>query len=507
MFAVKLMPYTNKLLIKKTTMKMKRILRTIVMAAGLLFCMLPMQVLAKTVDITVGFNENGTVLFDGQSLSSGDIVTAETDGEIEFTLIPDEGYFIKDVLLNGESELYGSLSDRLVPDAGRTAHYYYLPLVAGDSELEIVFAPQVNPHQVVISYNEGGAVMFNSENVTSNQATTIGEGEIMTFLVTRNNSNTSIELYYNDKRVASMASGGSFGNTLTVSYPSMEELAAIFGQNPAYSEWRVVFTPPGGNDDEKTITVSITHNEGGNVKLNDEDILTKSYPFRDNEIVILVSPDENMKIAGFSWNDMPYLYNPEYRQNRYTFTDVPFDMNCVITFEERFDCEVAVSGNEGGKVLINDQDVLSDIIKEGEEVAFTIVPENGYYIEDVFFKGKSVKDQLIWDNSAKSASKLVVPSPSATYVSQIVTEQAGLEARFEPLTISADDADVLQLKIYAGSGKLIVENAAVGETVSIYTQTGLCVKAEQANSGRMEIQLPAGIYIVKAGETAVKIIL
>jgi len=490
-------------------MKTKQILRTIVMVTGLLFCLLPIQALANMVNITVSYNENGKVLFEGQSLSYGDVVTADSEGVIEFILIPDEGFFIKDAILNGKSELHGSLSERLVPDAGRTAHYYYLPLVTGDSELEIVFAPQVKPHRVVVSCNEGGTVLFNDENVNSNLSTTIGEGEILTFFITRNDSKSSIALYYNDRRMASIGSGG--GNTLTIGYPSMEELAAILDQDPTYSEWRVVFTPPGGsgNGNGEAIAVTITHNEGGSVKLDDEDILTRSYPFRDNEIVILVSPNEDMKIAGFSWNDMPYLYNPEYRQNRYIFTDVPFDMNCVITFEARFDCEVAVSSNDGGKVLINDQDISTDIIKEGEEVAFSIVPEDGYYIEDVLFKGKSVMDQLIWDNSPKSL--LNTDSRSATYISQIVTEQAGVEARFAAnppvMPISVDNAGASQIKIYAELERLIVENTAVGETVSIYTQTGLRVKAELVNSSRMEIQLPAGMYIVKAGETVVKIML
>jgi len=53
----------------------------------------------------------------------------------------------------------------------------------------------------------------------------------------------------------------------------------------------------------------------------------------------------------------------------------------------------------------------------------------------------------------------------------------------------------------------VIENITVGELISVYSQTGMCVKTEQASGDRMEIQLPVGIYIVRIEGKVVKIAL
>ena len=507
-------------------MKTKRIHKMIAAVAGLLLCIPLVQAQENTATITVSHNEKGKVLFDGRNISSYGTVTAKTDDANEFILVPDEGYFIKEILFNGESALE-LLSAKPVPGGNSSAHYFYTPLFTEDSEMEVIFVPQVNNHQVVVSCNFGGKVVVNGKNVNSNLTMTIGEGDMITFKITPN-YRYGEEVYYNGRRVH-YVKNGTIGGTLTLGVTAMDRKygTQFYGDNPACSIWEVIFTPPdnnndngnGGGDDNNgnnssNITTKIAYNEGGKVLLDGEEILENTYTKGYNKFSISIIPDVGMKVTGFSWNGLPYFFNSTGITN-HEFNNAHFDMNFSVTFGEIEYYEVATSYSEGGKVLINDQDISADIIKEGEQVAFTIHPEEGYYIEDVTFEDKSVMDQLIWTNAAKS--QLSTGSPSATYISPSIMEQSGLNVLFaasvipadidDDFTVSVDATDNSQIKVYTASGMLIVENIAAGEVISIYSQTGACVKTGQANGNRMEIQLSAGMYIVKAGKKMIKVIL
>ena len=69
--------------------------------------------------------------------------------------------------------------------------------------------------------------------------------------------------------------------------------------------------------------------------------------------------------------------------------------------------------------------------------------------------------------------------------------------------IAADAA--VGAKVYAAAGRIVVENAAAGTPIAVYTADGVQVYGGTASGGRTEIPAQAGkLYIVRCGNAAYK---
>ena len=69
--------------------------------------------------------------------------------------------------------------------------------------------------------------------------------------------------------------------------------------------------------------------------------------------------------------------------------------------------------------------------------------------------------------------------------------------------IAADAAAAA--KVYAAAGRIVVENAAAGTPIVVYTADGVQVYGGTASDGRTEIPAQAGkLYIVRCGNAAYK---
>ena len=79
----------------------------------------------------------------------------------------------------------------------------------------------------------------------------------------------------------------------------------------------------------------------------------------------------------------------------------------------------------------------------------------------------------------------------------------GKDISVEDGTIVVENAEG---NISVEDGTIVVENAE--GNISVYNMAGQLVKSVNANGGRMKMSLPRhGIYIVKAGSLAVKVVL
>ena len=69
--------------------------------------------------------------------------------------------------------------------------------------------------------------------------------------------------------------------------------------------------------------------------------------------------------------------------------------------------------------------------------------------------------------------------------------------------IAADAAAAA--KVYAAAGCIVVENAAAGTPIAVYTADGVQVYGGTVSDGRTEIPAQAGkLYIVRCGNAAYK---
>ena len=76
------------------------------------------------------------------------------------------------------------------------------------------------------------------------------------------------------------------------------------------------------------------------------------------------------------------------------------------------------------------------------------------------------------------------------------------------VTSSGELSPVNPLKAWMRNGLLHVEGLTVGEMLSIYSATGQLVYKGVAASEEMDITLRAeGVYIVRAGENSVKVVI
>ena len=72
--------------------------------------------------------------------------------------------------------------------------------------------------------------------------------------------------------------------------------------------------------------------------------------------------------------------------------------------------------------------------------------------------------------------------------------------------IAADAA--ADVTVYAAAGRIVVENAAAGTPIAVYSADGMLIYSGTVSDTRTEIPAPAGkLYIVKCGKAVFKTVM
>ena len=156
--------------------------------------------------------------------------------------------------------------------------------------------------------------------------------------------------------------------------------------------------------------------------------------------------------------------------------------------EEIEQYSLSVSYNEGGKVLVNDKDILNSEIEAGQSVTFTIVPDEGYEIDKVVFNEQDITSQVS-DN---------------TFVTQI-----NYSSVFEVSFKKIDDVAINVIN----KNNIIVQSLSNGIAIETKEQTPISVynlsgqKVYQSIIiGNVEVALNKGIYILRVNDESQKVI-
>ena len=115
-----------------------------------------------------------------------------------------------------------------------------------------------------------------------------------------------------------------------------------------------------------------------------------------------------------------------------------------------------------------------------------------------------------FDNVNKTACTLYVPEGTADdyrvadewkdFTNILETDLSGIEE------IAADAA--ADVKVYAAAGRIVVENAAAGTPIAVYSADGVQIYGGTVSDTRTEIPAPAGkLYIVKCGNAVFKTVM
>lgn len=132
------------------------------------------------------------------------------------------------------------------------------------------------------------------------------------------------------------------------------------------------------------------------------------------------------------------------------------------------------------------------VLKSGDKVELTFIPDPGYYLDYVEINYDDALDQV-------KNKKLTIEVDGLTEVFVGFWKiDAGVSGTVEDSTTN----------IYSEVGKIVVSGASANDTIRIYNTLGVCLLSAKGNGAAQTFDLPASnIYIVKVGESTKKIVL
>ena len=243
-------------------------------------------------------------------------------------------------------------------------------------------------------------------------------------------------------------------------------------------------------DDIFTITIDKEMYEGS-ISVECEEAIPEyqSYKFvrKGSTVKITVTPERYYKLSALYVNGVDVM--ADVVDNTYT-TTVQGSMQISAKFvwsdtpEPEEDIYLSIKQADNGNVKL----------KAGKwnSYQFVFAPAEGWVIHSVSFNGKDVTDEIAADNSYWT--------PEITENSELVVVYASSESGIEEVESSSP------AKIFGYSGNITVNNAKIGDVISVYTTAGVLVNSTVANSDTTTIRVQENeVYIVKVGKKTFKI--
>ena len=243
-------------------------------------------------------------------------------------------------------------------------------------------------------------------------------------------------------------------------------------------------------DDIFTITIDKEMYEGS-ISVECEEAIPEyqSYKFvrKGSTVNITVTPERYYKLSALYVNGVDVM--ADVVDNTYT-TTVQGSMQISAKFvwsdtpEPEEDIYLSIKQADNGNVKL----------KAGKwnSYQFVFAPAEGWVIHSVSFNGKDVTDEIASDNSYWT--------PEITENSELVVVYASSESGIEEVESSSPAKSV------GYSGNITVNNAKIGDVISVYTTAGVLVNSTVANSDTTTIRVQENeVYIVKVGKKTFKI--
>lgn len=243
-------------------------------------------------------------------------------------------------------------------------------------------------------------------------------------------------------------------------------------------------------DDIFTITIDKEMYEGS-ISVEYEEAIPEyqSYKFvrKGSTVKITVTPERYYKLSALYVNGVDVM--ADVVDNTYT-TTVQGSMLISAKFvwsdtpEPEEDIYLSIKQADNGNVKL----------KAGKwnSYQFVFAPAEGWVIHSVSFNGKDVTNEIASDNSYWT--------PEITENSELVVVYASSESGIEEVESSSP------AKIFGYSGNITVNNAKIGDVISVYTTAGVLVNSTVANSDTTTIRVQENeVYIVKVGKKTFKI--
>lgn len=129
--------------------------------------------------------------------------------------------------------------------------------------------------------------------------------------------------------------------------------------------------------------------------------------------------------------------------------------------------------------------------RDREKIGFTSL-NNTYVINTVMFNDVDVTSELA----------------DGVYLTPEITEESTLSISYQIPTSEGMTLQESNLKVYGNNGNIVVNGCEVGESIAVYNTDGVLLHTRYATGNTVRIEMPTdAIYVVKAGNTAVKVAL
>ncbi len=292
--------------------------------------------LVYAVNISCG--SNGTVTSDSEVVTYGQ--------SVGFSIIPDEGYMIDEVLYNGNDVTNKVKNGK-----------YTVTNVQGEVFLSVTF--KIAEFNISVVCGAGG-------NVTSS-AQFVNYGDNVTFTITPDEG----------RKIKSV-----FLNGVDITNDVVEGLYTVYNIKD-----HIVFTVTFGYGD---IVMNITCSEGCRIQVNDVMLGTGELSTLieyDSDATIRLYPDQGFDIdfVTINGNDVTSMFE----DNIYVIQHVTEHKNInVVTRRTSYQIEVIES--EGGTIIAS-----HNTVRSGGSVTFTLSPNEGYEVVSVIMNGEDITNRFI----------------------------------------------------------------------------------------------------------------
>lgn len=316
----------------------------------------------------VSYNEGGTVKVNNETVENLFSMTVDAFTEIQLSIIPNQGYCLKEVNLGGRDITRNVINNKLTIDSSYS-----------DQKLVVEFEKdQPTVYTIKVHYyDDEGRVEINN-NIVSNGVST----DVKAF--------TDVRLsiipnpYYHLKRVTVGGVDKTSevrDNQFTISSISKnQEISVVFEKDASIN-----------------YTVKVSYNEGGKIKVNNNFvnngfIATVTSP-ADIQLSIVPDKGYHLKQVKVGTEDV----TDQVVNNLLTISDILENKEIAVVFEKTsyYSFQVSISGN--GKIKVDDK-----VIENGTSVTIPVagaklefLPDNQYRVAKVLLDSKDITKEIV----------------------------------------------------------------------------------------------------------------
>lgn len=344
----------------------------------------------------------GSVKIGDEIIQSGEISVPEAN-DVQVSFIPDKGYYLKQVKL-GNEDITKQVKDNVLT----------ISQIIENKELTVVFEKEL--YSVKVSYNEGGTVKVNNQDVTSGTSVSVDAGTDVKLAITLNEGFKLQQVLIGTNDVTKQAVDG----VLTISKISESKDVIIrFEQIETITYY----------------TVKVNYNNGGTVKIGDELITSgssKTVTASENVTVSIVpNTGYHVKCVKLGESDV----TTSIKDNQLQISSISENKELTVEFELTT-YSVKATYDNGGIVKVNNEAVNSGTAKTVNaltNVTISIIPNTGYHVKNVQLNKKDVTDKIennkIVINSIEADQELTVTfevDTPKTYSVKIIHNTGGI---------------------------------------------------------------------------------